>query len=581
MPEQEVPSHSHAPDIEELATGVTMEQLQALALGLHQDDFMGRITPITTPTTPAAPSTVYALGFATEIGVAWQFTKLVGSRVFGVEVRRATQANMSDAVSLGEFQGFFLIDDNNHRLWGVSTTRYYQVRTVARSGETIYFSGWTPATPVSGTTLAAGSSNTDLQTRMDTFAAAVQELHLLPGAINLSALSQAVSVVSNAVSALEVRVSALSAGGGVSVTSTELSAVSAQAASALSQALSVVGVTDAALSAAINVVSNTISNLTSAHNVLSNRVSANSGVASVTSQEMSVADAALSVRVDIQSQAISVLSQGISVVSQALSAQAAALSVRVDTQSQALSVLSQSTSVKFDVLSARIEDLTTWQISALSQAVSVLNQQVSVLSQAVSILSQSVSVQAAALSVRINTQSQSISVLSQQVSVISQKLSGLSVIAGNLDISGVLSVRGGQIAFPATQNPSAGANTLDDYEEGTWTPSNGGSTTYTSRIGNYTKVGNLAYLQAQDTINVLGTGSVGDFTGAPFSAGAIFSGVVAYWSGSATSFVFFGCFISGTTIYLTGTTAAATGVVQSPTFFQNGADIRLSIFYVI
>lgn len=58
----------------------------------------------------------------------------------------------------------------------------------------------------------------------------------------------------------------------------------------------------------------------------------------------------------------------------------------------------------------------------------------------------------------------------------------------------------GQIAFPATQNPSADPNTLDDYEEGTFQPTVFGSTsagvgTYTSRSGNYTKIGNLVHIE--------------------------------------------------------------------------------------
>lgn len=56
----------------------------------------------------------------------------------------------------------------------------------------------------------------------------------------------------------------------------------------------------------------------------------------------------------------------------------------------------------------------------------------------------------------------------------------------------------GQIAFPSTQNASAGANTLDDYEEGTFTPTirgtgTAGSGTYTTQVGRYTKIGNRVY----------------------------------------------------------------------------------------
>jgi hypothetical protein len=56
------------------------------------------------------------------------------------------------------------------------------------------------------------------------------------------------------------------------------------------------------------------------------------------------------------------------------------------------------------------------------------------------------------------------------------------------------------IAFPATQVASANANTLDDYEEGTWTPTFIGSTTagtatYTGQLGTYTKIGNRVYIR--------------------------------------------------------------------------------------
>ena len=62
------------------------------------------------------------------------------------------------------------------------------------------------------------------------------------------------------------------------------------------------------------------------------------------------------------------------------------------------------------------------------------------------------------------------------------------------------STSGAGITFPATQSASTDANTLDDYEEGTWTPSltfGGGSTgiTYVAggQIGKYTKIGNMVY----------------------------------------------------------------------------------------
>ncbi len=55
---------------------------------------------------------------------------------------------------------------------------------------------------------------------------------------------------------------------------------------------------------------------------------------------------------------------------------------------------------------------------------------------------------------------------------------------------------GAGITFPATQSASSDANTLDDYEEGTWTPiivgaTTAGTGTYSSQNGRYTKVGNM------------------------------------------------------------------------------------------
>ena len=56
----------------------------------------------------------------------------------------------------------------------------------------------------------------------------------------------------------------------------------------------------------------------------------------------------------------------------------------------------------------------------------------------------------------------------------------------------------GQIAFPATQVASAGANVLDDYEEGTWTPTVAGIT-ITVNLATYTKIGRQVNLQLDVT----------------------------------------------------------------------------------
>jgi hypothetical protein len=60
---------------------------------------------------------------------------------------------------------------------------------------------------------------------------------------------------------------------------------------------------------------------------------------------------------------------------------------------------------------------------------------------------------------------------------------------------GNTSATGTGIAFPATQSASSDANTLDDYEEGTWTPvdSSGSGLTFTGVSAYYTKIGDMVF----------------------------------------------------------------------------------------
>ena len=75
---------------------------------------------------------------------------------------------------------------------------------------------------------------------------------------------------------------------------------------------------------------------------------------------------------------------------------------------------------------------------------------------------------------------------------------------------------GAGITFPATQSASTDANTLDDYEEGTWTPNvNSGTATITSVSGQYTKIGNRVICSFRFTCN--STGSITYIGGLPFT----------------------------------------------------------------
>jgi len=84
------------------------------------------------------------------------------------------------------------------------------------------------------------------------------------------------------------------------------------------------------------------------------------------------------------------------------------------------------------------------------------------------------------------------------------------------------SASGSGITFPAAISASTDANTLDDYEEGTWTPvatSAGGSITSYTSSGYYTKIGNSVTVNFRILITNNGTGSTGiNVSGFPFSA---------------------------------------------------------------
>jgi hypothetical protein len=84
-----------------------------------------------------------------------------------------------------------------------------------------------------------------------------------------------------------------------------------------------------------------------------------------------------------------------------------------------------------------------------------------------------------------------------------------------------INLTGGQITFPATQSASADANTLDDYEEGTWTPTLLGSTTNptvsSSNVsGSYTKIGNLVTIRCSANFTFTSGSGSARIGGIPF-----------------------------------------------------------------
>ncbi len=93
----------------------------------------------------------------------------------------------------------------------------------------------------------------------------------------------------------------------------------------------------------------------------------------------------------------------------------------------------------------------------------------------------------------------------------------------------MLATPGGQFPFPATQVPSTDPNTLDDYEEGTWTPVLTFATpgdlavTYTTQAGTYTKKGREVTMHfnivTASFTHTTASGNV-QITGSPFTNSA-------------------------------------------------------------
>ena len=109
-------------------------------------------------------------------------------------------------------------------------------------------------------------------------------------------------------------------------------------------------------------------------------------------------------------------------------------------------------------------------------------------------------------------------------------LASLPTFTTTIGVGGATaSASGSGISFPATQSASSDANTLDDYEEGTFTPtaiggSTAGTTTYTgSPAGSYIKIGRQVTAKAGLSYSAMtGTGEL--VLNLPFAADAEYMG---------------------------------------------------------
>lgn len=147
--------------------------------------------------------------------------------------------------------------------------------------------------------------------------------------------------------------------------------------------------------------------------------------------------------------------------------------------------------------------------------------------------------------------------------------------------SGPITLSSGQIAFPATQQSSGNANTLDDYERGDWTPSVGGTATYTTQVGRYVKLGKKVTVFCDLIINAIGTGSATTISGLPFSVETI-AGVSAVRFVTLSQNVVFliaDAPPSGSVVILESLLAAGTSL-GSNAVMGSGTSITFSLTYL-
>ena len=136
--------------------------------------------------------------------------------------------------------------------------------------------------------------------------------------------------------------------------------------------------------------------------------------------------------------------------------------------------------------------------------------------------------------------------------------------------------------------PAAGMTSqlLNWYEEGTFTPtlSGGTTTTYTTQMGRYTRIGRLVSFQCEIEINSVGNGSTTIALLGSLPTAAVFSTIsVGFFNAVATSIVSLTGYIGaagGNSVQFQSLSAAGTNSTANA-IFQNGARVIFSGQYSV
>lgn len=184
-------------------------------------------------------------------------------------------------------------------------------------------------------------------------------------------------------------------------------------------------------------------------------------------------------------------------------------------------------------------------------------------------------------------------ITSSDINLIQTELAAVEAGLLTTGLTQPLPLPSGQIVFPATQNASSNANTLDDYEEGTWTPTlTGGSSTlgYSVQVGFYTKIGRMVFISGNLVVNSKSaTGSGGlSMAGLPFAADSTangrFVGAMDWYFLAAAKITMIGKVQPGATTALIETLGSASvslgGTQLDDSEIQVGTSLQLGLVYM-
>lgn len=142
---------------------------------------------------------------------------------------------------------------------------------------------------------------------------------------------------------------------------------------------------------------------------------------------------------------------------------------------------------------------------------------------------------------------------------------------------------GGGLTF---NGDTAAANALDDYEQGTWTPSVGGSATYTTQAGHYIKIGDMVFITGSLIINnISGAAHTNYLDGLPYGSvtgnGREGHISVQYFANLASTGTYFALRTNGDRLYGSAQRENDNTMVVNVDIFQNSTEVTFGGSYFV